>query len=70
MTKGLGAGADPDRGRETAQESNEGLIGTPDVVADSFGIDIKNSWDLWTFAEVDEARVKKTYYAVDRKSVV
>lgn len=48
--------------KNTKTFQNEGLIGTPDVVTDNFGIDIKNSWDLWTFAEVDEARVKKTYY--------
>lgn len=41
---------------------NEYIIGTPDVIDDLFVIDIKTSWDIWTFAAVDERKAKSDYY--------
>jgi hypothetical protein len=38
---------------------NEYIGGTPDVVKPN--IDIKSSWDLWTFLAVDEHKAKKDY---------
>ncbi len=43
---------------------NDFIIGTPDVDGkneDSF-IDVKSSWDVWTFGAVTEDSAKKTYY--------
>lgn len=42
---------------------NEYLTGTPDIIDADFVLDIKTSWDLWTFAGIDEDCAKKTYYA-------
>jgi len=47
------------KNRETL--TNNYLIGTPDVVA-PFLLDIKSSWDIWTFAEVEERKAVKDYY--------
>lgn len=41
---------------------NEYIIGTPDVIDDLFVIDIKTSWDIWTFGAVEKNSAKKTYY--------
>lgn len=41
---------------------NDHLKGTPDVIDSDLVIDIKTSWDIWTFASVDESTAKKTYY--------
>ncbi len=43
--------------------SNEYIVGIPDVIDTNSIIDIKTSWDLWTFASVDEESAKKTYFA-------
>ena len=40
---------------------NEYLIGTPDIRKPKL-IDIKNSWDLFTFFNVDEDQARKDYY--------
>ena len=43
---------------------NDYVIGTPDVDGkneDSF-LDVKSSWDIWTFSAVTEDTAKKTYY--------
>lgn len=40
---------------------NEFITGTPDVIASEFVRDIKSSWDLWTFAAVDESKARKDY---------
>jgi hypothetical protein len=42
---------------------NDYLIGTPDVILDSEIVDIKSSWDIWTYASVDENDARKNYYA-------
>lgn len=39
---------------------NEWLVGTPDVVSPL--IDIKSSWDIWTFFAQDEKKANKAYY--------
>jgi len=44
------------------QLTNAWFVGTPDVIAIDKVIDIKTSWDLWTFAGVDEDQAKKDYY--------
>ena len=41
---------------------NDYLIGTPDAIKEEHGLDIKNAWDLWTFAAVNQKMVEKTYY--------
>jgi len=41
--------------------TNEFIIGTPDVAKGEL-IDIKTSWDIWTFATVDESQCRKDYY--------
>lgn len=42
---------------------NEFIIGTPDIDtnSDDFIIDIKTSWDIWTFSNVDEKYARKMY---------
>lgn len=46
---------------------NDWITGTPDIIVKEKGvpqsiIDIKSSWDLWTFASVDENKAKKDYF--------
>lgn len=41
---------------------NEFIKGTPDVIADDFILDVKSSWNLWTFANVDYDLAHKTYF--------
>lgn len=41
---------------------NDFIKGTPDVILSDKIIDIKSSWDIWTFASVDEKRAKADYY--------
>ncbi len=42
---------------------NEFITGTPDVIEKpKIIIDIKTSWDIWTFAAVDEEKARKDYY--------
>jgi len=43
--------------------SNEYIAGIPDVVDAELVVDVKTSWDIWTFASVDEAKARSTYYA-------
>ncbi|MCA9392543.1 hypothetical protein KC614_05105, partial [candidate division WWE3 bacterium] len=45
--------------KNNEQISNDILIGTPDIKKPL--IDIKSSWDIWTFAKVDESYAVKTY---------
>lgn len=40
---------------------NEYICGTPDVI-NPILIDVKSSWDIWTFANVDEKKAIKDYY--------
>jgi hypothetical protein len=40
---------------------NDYIAGTPDVVKDRV-IDIKSSWDIWTFSSIDEKKAHKSYY--------
>lgn len=40
---------------------NDFVIGTPDVILDDLIIDIKSSWDLWTFAEVTREKAVADY---------
>jgi len=42
--------------------SNDYITGTPDTYQDSFVMDVKSSWDIWTYAEVDESKARKQYY--------
>lgn len=55
--------------KNKAQLENEFITGTPDVIfkakdkAPVSVIDIKSSWDIWTFASVDEKVAQKNYYA-------
>lgn len=42
--------------------TNDHLAGIPDVVDTDFVLDIKTSWDIWTFANVEEDAARKTYY--------
>jgi hypothetical protein len=37
------------------------LVGTPDVTSPEL-YDIKTSWDIWTYATVDEKQARKDYY--------
>lgn len=43
---------------------NDFVIGTPDVIdkENSLIVDIKSSWDLWTFSKVDEKSAGSDYY--------
>lgn len=41
---------------------NEYINGTPDIVLPGEVKDIKTSWSIWTFANVDEPTALKTYY--------
>lgn len=41
--------------------SNEYIVGTPDVKQEEL-IDIKTSWDLFTFMNVDEEQAEKDYF--------
>jgi hypothetical protein len=41
---------------------NEYINGTPDVVENGFILDVKSSWDIWTFMKVDERKAEKDYY--------
>lgn len=43
--------------------SNEYIAGIPDAIDPNYILDIKSSWDIWTFAGVDESDARKTYYA-------
>jgi len=42
--------------------SNDSIVGTPDVLQDNFVMDVKSSWDIWTYAEIDEEKARKQYY--------
>lgn len=41
---------------------NDFIKGTPDVILVDKIIDIKSSWDIWTFASVDEKKAKGDYF--------
>ena len=41
---------------------NEYLTGTPDLILDNLIIDVKNSWDMWTFPLLEEEIPNKNYY--------
>jgi hypothetical protein len=41
--------------------SNEFLTGTPDIIEDDEIIDIKSSWDLWTFTK-SKRNINRLYY--------
>lgn len=47
------------KNKETLE--NEYLIGTPDVVSPIL-IDIKSSYDIWTFSAIEEKKAIKDYY--------
>ena len=47
--------------KNTKQFENEFFIGTPDAIASDCGVDLKNSYDIWNFMAVSEAKVLKTY---------
>lgn len=42
--------------------TNDFITGTPDLVTDDEIIDIKTSWDIWTFAKTDEKQAYSDYY--------
>jgi hypothetical protein len=42
--------------------SNDFIKGTPDLILDEKVIDIKSSWDLWTFPLFDKTIENKDYY--------
>ena len=42
--------------------TNDFLTGTPDVIMDDLIIDVKNSWDMWTFPLFEEELPNKDYY--------
>lgn len=42
--------------------ANDYICGTPDAYNKYRVIDIKSSWDIWTFAAVDEDKARKDYY--------
>lgn len=44
------------------QYSNEFITGTPDAINNEVLVDAKSSWNLWTFAAVNEEKAKKDYY--------
>lgn len=41
---------------------NDFIQGTPDVIAKDFILDIKSSWNIWTFASVDQKQATKNYF--------
>lgn len=41
---------------------NSTLCGTPDIITDEGIIDIKSSFDIWTFSSVNEKSAKDDYY--------
>lgn len=43
------------------QLENEFIIGTPDIIEPQL-VDVKTSWDIFTFAAVDEEKAKKDYF--------
>lgn len=47
--------------KNNKQLSNEFVIGTPDLIKPDV-VDIKTSWDLYTFTGVDENKAVKDYY--------
>lgn len=47
--------------KNTKTLENDYLIGTPDVIKPTL-VDIKSSWDIWTFMAVDVNKAKKDYY--------
>jgi len=42
--------------------SNDVLTGTPDIVTDTEVIDVKSSWDLWTFTKARTNAITKAYW--------
>src|SRR5690606_29721418 len=40
---------------------NDFIKGTPDVILTDKVVDIKTSWDIWTFLKVDETSANKAY---------
>lgn len=42
--------------------TNDYLAGIPDVIDTDFVLDVKTSWDIWTYASVDADDARKTYY--------
>ncbi len=40
---------------------NDYIIGTPDIISPNL-VDIKTSWDIFTFSAVDEDQARKDYY--------
>lgn len=44
------------------QFSNDWFTGTPDIVTDTKVIDIKSSWDIFTFTNVKMEDINKNYY--------
>jgi len=42
--------------------SNEFICGTPDMLKDEIVIDIKSSWDIFTFYRTNKAKLNKMYY--------
>src|SRR5690606_38324505 len=44
------------------QYENEWIIGTPDVVNSENVIDIKTSFNIWSFANADEKYAQKSYF--------
>jgi len=47
--------------KNNEQLKNDYLVGTPDIVAPNL-IDIKSSWDIFTFGAVDEKKARADYY--------
>lgn len=41
---------------------NDFLCGTPDIILDDCIVDIKTSWDIFTFSKVDRDQAYKDYY--------
>lgn len=41
---------------------NDWICGTPDVITRDSVIDVKTSWDIWTYASVTVESAKKDYY--------
>ena len=48
--------------KNNKEYSNDWIKGTPDIVTVMEIKDIKTSWDIWTFATVDEDKAYKDYY--------
>lgn len=42
--------------------ANEFITGTPDIVAESEVVDIKNSYNLWTFTSVTKEKAESDYF--------